>query len=138
VKPTSVAAAAVLASALSGCVYANGFYETFDIPAVAPTPVAASLAAADLPPSATEIRYARDTARVVFRRRQAERTPDFVSEGRDGYAICLRSGRDYALLVFERRVFDDAISQAADDARILRSRGDTAICREGGRRWIAV
>ncbi|KAB0680878.1 hypothetical protein [Aureimonas leprariae] len=137
-KPAAVIGTSMLVSALSGCVYANGFYETFDTrvePAAMVTP--ASAARAEPPPSATEIRYVHDTARVVFRRRPAERTPDFVAQGPDGYAICLRSGRDYALLVFARRVFEDAISQAADDARILRSSADTAVCRSGSQRWIA-
>jgi hypothetical protein len=120
---------------LSSCVYAGGFHETFEYRAV---PAAAVVAPAEAPPSATEVRYARDTARVVFRRRQAERTADFVDDASGGYALCLRSGRDYALLVFERRVFDEAISQAADDARILRSNADTVACRARGVAWVAV
>ena len=99
-----VAGILAMTPTLCGCVYANGFYETFDTrvePAAMVTP--ASVPRAEPPLSTTEIRYVRDTARVVFRRRPAERTPDFVAQGPDGYAICLRSGRDYALLVFTRR-----------------------------------
>lgn len=131
----SLASALALTIGLSGCVYAGGFYETFE---VRPVPVAASAEPTQGPPTATEVRYARDTARTVFRRRQAERTADFVWVGSGGYALCLRSGRDYALLVFERRVFEEAISQAADDARILRSGADTAACRARGIDWVAV
>ncbi len=123
---------------LTGCVWATAGYETFEIrpePAAFAAPAVVERA---LPLSRTEIAYARDTARVVFRRRQAERTPGFVREGADGYALCLRSGRDYALLVFSQRVFEEAISQAADDARVLRGAAETAVCRERGQRWVAV
>ena len=48
---------------------------------------------------------------------------------RTGYALCLRSGKAYALLVFQRRVFEPGISQVADDAAILRRDAETAICR---------
>jgi hypothetical protein len=127
-------ALAALATGASGCVYAGGFAETVE---TRPLPVPVAATSRVDPPSATEIRYARDTARIVFRRRQAERAADFV-DAPDGYALCLRSGRDYAVLVFERRVFEEAISQAADDVRILRSSADTAACRARGVNWVAV
>ncbi|KQT57435.1 MULTISPECIES: hypothetical protein [unclassified Aureimonas] len=121
-------------ASLSGCLYATGGIRTFDmrvepVPAAyeAPAPL---LALNALSPSAVEIAYARDTGRVVFRRRDVERTRAFVSaDPSDGYALCLRSGKAYALLVFQRRVFEPGISQVADDAAILRRDADTAICR---------
>ena len=135
VRLNVVAGLAAMAPLLSGCLYATGGYETFDHRI---QPVAASIQPSEPPPTPTEVVYARDTARVVFRRRASERTTDLVARGPDGYALCLRSGRAYALLVFARRIFEDAVSQAADDATILRSSADTAVCRQGGRRWVAV
>jgi hypothetical protein len=119
---------------LSGCLYATGGVRTFEIrteamPAFgAPAPVASLN---DLAPSPVEIAYARDTARVVFKRRDAQRTRAFVSaDPATGYALCLRAGKAYALLVFQRRVFEPGISQVADDAAILRRDAETAICRQ--------
>lgn len=128
-------------ASLSGCLYATGGIRTFDVrvgpqaPAFeAPAPI---VALNDLAPSAVEITYARDTARVVFKRRDVERTRAFVSaDPAEGYALCLRSGKAYALLVFQRRVFEPGISQVADDAAILRRDADTAICRRRTD-WIA-
>ncbi|WP_188906825.1 hypothetical protein [Aureimonas endophytica] len=130
----AVAGLAAIPALLSGCLYASAGYETFDWRV---EPAAYSQGAAEPALSPTEIRYARETARIVFRRRAAERTAGFVSQGPEGYALCLRAGRDYALLVFARRVYDEAISQAADDNTILRSPADTAVCRASGRRWVA-
>jgi len=119
--------------ALSGCVYATGGVETFNLQ---PGPGGDAVletrsASVSFALSPTEIAYARDTARVVFKRRDGERTTRFVSmDPNDGYALCLRAGGDYALLVFQRRIYESAISQAADDAAILRSPSDTAVCRD--------
>lgn len=128
-------------ASLSGCLYATGGIRTFDVrmeqraPAfAAPAPL---LALDDLAPSAVEIAYARDTARVLFKRRAVERTRTFVSaDPADGYGLCLRSGKAYALLVFQRRVFEPGISQVADDAAILRRDADTAICKRRAD-WVA-
>ena len=118
--------------ALAGCLYAGAGIETASIqaaPRLLPDPDR---------PTATEIAYARDTAIVAFRRRDAERSEGFVAaEPETGFALCLRAGSDLALLVFQRRIFEDAVSQVADDAAILRSRRDTAICR-GRTDWIAL
>ncbi|WP_152048461.1 hypothetical protein [Aureimonas psammosilenae] len=130
-RPLALAIAALLPLS-SGCVWASGTVETFEWRA---EPVSTAPAEPALSP--TEIRYARDTAVSVFRRRGAERTVGFVRSDAEGHALCLRSGKDYALLVFARRVFEEAISQAADDNTILRSATATAVCRERGRRWVA-
>lgn len=125
--------AALAALTLSGCVYASAGVKTFDIrsvPGDAPV-VETRTASLSVTLSPTEIAYARDTARVLFRRRDGERTTRFISMDPDeGYALCLRAGGDYALLVFQRRIFASAISQAEDDAVILRSPADTAVCRD--------
>ena len=121
----AVAAALALSAGLSGCVYATADVRTFSI-----EPLEVAEASEDLRPTPTEAAYARDTARVVFKRRDGERSTRFVSaDPREGYALCLRADRQYALLVFQRRVFAAAISQAEDDASILRSAADTAVCR---------
>jgi hypothetical protein len=126
-----LAAVVALSGALSGCVYATAGVKTFTIEPLAPVGAAGPIE--DLRPSATEVAYARTTARVVFKRRDGERTTRFVSaDAREGYALCLRAGGQFALLVFQRRVFDTAISQAADDTAILRSAADTAVCRSAG------
>ena len=132
-SPAAVAAALALGSALSGCVYATAGVRTFTI-----EPVDQVEPIEDLRPSVTEAAYARDTARVVFKRRDGERTTRFVSaDPREGFALCLRAGDQLALLVFQRRVFEASISQAEDDAAILRSAADTAICRSA-RDWTRV
>lgn len=111
--------------ALCGCVSADAGVATFSIQ---PEPDLAL--ADDGEPSPTEAAYARDTARILFKRRAAERTERFVSaDPAGGYALCLRAGGDYAILVFPRRIFEAAISQVEDDVTILRSKADTAPCR---------
>lgn len=133
-------AATLAAFALTACVYASAGVETFSIRSeTGGIPVAetrsASLSVALHP---TEIAYARDTARVLFRRRDGERTTRFVSADPDeGYALCLRAAGEYALLLFQRRMVEAAISQAADDAVILRSAADTAPCRTA-EDWVRV
>lgn len=130
------AIAPVAALSLSGCVYANAGVETFSIRSEAGLEPVVETRSASLNLSPTEIAYARDTARLVFKRRGGERSTGFVSADRDGYALCLRSAGEYALLVFQRRVFEASIPQAADDAAILRSNEETAICRTV-RNWTA-
>lgn len=126
--------AAACSAALTGCVYADAGIATFP---VSSEPVLAPLVD-DVSPSPTEIAYARDTVRVLFRQRDGERTLRFVSaDPNEGYALCLRSAGDHALLVFQRRIFEAAIPQAADDAAILRSAADTAPCRSR-RDWTPV
>ena len=121
-----LAAALCLAGlALCGCVAADAGVATFSI---RPEPDLAF--ADDGEPSRTEAAYARDTARILFKRRAAERTVRFVSgDPAGGYALCLRADGDYAVLVFPRRLFEAAISQVEDDIAILRSKADTASCR---------
>lgn len=110
---------------LCGCVYADAGITTFSI-----RPEPDLVVVGDGPLSPAEAAYARDTARILFKRRAAERTERFVSADRaDGYPLCLRAGGDYALLVFPRRIFGAAISQVEDDVAILRSKTDTAPCR---------
>lgn len=112
---------------LPGCIHGDAPVATFFVP---PAPERPSLAPEPDAPSSTEIAYARDTARVLFRRSGGERTLRFVSADPDeGYALCLRARGSYAMLVFQRRVFEAAISQAADDVAILRQPADTAVCR---------
>lgn len=133
-RPLALGCALLALTSLSGCLYATGGIRTFEIrtepapPAFeAPAPL---LAMAETAPSPVEITYARDTARLVFKRRDVERTRSFVSaDPSEGYALCLRSGKAYALLVFQRRVFEPGISQVADDAAVLRRDADTAICK---------
>ncbi|KQT53242.1 hypothetical protein ASG43_18645 [Aureimonas sp. Leaf454] len=130
-----LAAAALLSAAfLPGCLYATGGVRTFEIRSEAmPADFEAPAPVADLGapgPSPVEITYAGDTARIVFKRRDVQRTRAFVTaDPETGYALCLRSGKAYALLVFQRRVFEPGISQVADDAAILRRDSETAICR---------
>ena len=119
--------AAATGLVLAGCVYADAGVTTFSVETV---PVARR--SADLRPSAAEIQYARDSVRSVFRRRDGERSEQFLAGYPDGYALCIRSAGQYALVIFQRRIFESQISQAADDTVILRASDETAACRRQG------
>ncbi|WP_157944595.1 hypothetical protein [Mangrovicella endophytica] len=134
--------AAIILAGLSatGCVssdfsVATANAETQPLP-VAPIAMSEGAKSAGSLPNALERVYLRDTARAVFRRRPSERSDRFVfADPSSGYATCVRSpsrkgkGYDYALVVLQRRVLDDEIPQAADDAVVMRGNADTAPCR---------
>lgn len=82
-----------------------------------------------------EADYVGQTARTLYRGATIERAARFVPGPSGMHGACVRSpagavdGGDYTLIVLQRRVTDDYIPQAADDALILRGAGDAAICR---------
>lgn len=82
-----------------------------------------------------EADYVVQTARTLYRGATVERAARFVSGPAGAHGACVRSpagavtGGDYTLIVLQRRVTDDYISQAADDALILRSASEVAECR---------
>jgi hypothetical protein len=120
---------AAAGTALAGCVYANAGVTTFSVESVPVTEIAPVVRTPDLEPSGPEIQYARDSVRAVFRRRDGERSQQFLAGYPDGYALCIRSAGRYALIIFQRRIFESQISQAADDTVILHRPDETAACR---------
>lgn len=120
---------AAAGTALAGCVYANAGVTTFSVETVPVAELAPTARTSDLQPSGPEIQYARDSVRAVFRRRDGERSQNFLSGYPDGYALCIRSAGRYALIIFQRRIFESQISQAADDTVILHRPDETAACR---------
>ncbi|BDA85066.1 hypothetical protein Sa4125_26080 [Aureimonas sp. SA4125] len=128
----AISRAGLLAAAgtvLSGCLYANAGVTTFSVETVAMTEPAPAQRSFDLRPSGAEIQYARETLRSVFRRRDGERSQSFLAGYPDGYALCIRSAGKYALIVFQRRIYESQISQAADDTVILHRPNETEACR---------
>lgn len=88
-------------------------------------------------PSPTEIAYAGQTARMIFRSKDVERSAGFATIDTDGYGLCLRApGKGPALLVFSQRLMDDAVSQVDDASEIRRRPADTIPCQGGGVAWI--
>lgn len=88
-------------------------------------------------PSPTEIAYAGQTARVLFRSKDVERSASFATVDTDGYGLCLRApGKGVALLVFSQRLMDDAVSQVDDASEIRRRPGDTIACQGSGVAWV--
>ena len=91
-------------------------------------------------PSAIEAAYIGDTASTLFRRRPSEQGDRFVmADPIAGFGACVRAevpgGYEYALIVLQRRILEEAISQVDDDAIILRGPDDTAICRNPSARF---
>lgn len=82
-----------------------------------------------------EADYVGQTARTLYRGATVERAARFVKVPAGAHGACVRSpagavtGGDYTLIVLQRRVTDDYIPQAADDALILRSASEVAACR---------
>lgn len=89
-------------------------------------------------PSQAEIAYVEQTALVVYRRAPVERMERFLFSDSRGHGICVRAPAgavdtaDYTLLVLQRRVEAEFISQVEDDVAILRSAADAAPCRALG------
>ena len=89
-------------------------------------------------PSLAEIAYVEQTASVVYRRAPVERMDRFLFSDERGHGVCVRSPAgqpetaDYTLLVLQRRLQSDFISQVEDDVVILRSAADAAPCRTLG------
>ncbi len=88
-----------------------------------------------LPMTPAEATYVGQTAAVVYRRASVDRLDGLLfSDGR-GHGTCVRSpagageAADYTLLILQRRVTQDFISQADDDVLILRSAEEAAACR---------
>lgn len=85
--------------------------------------------------SRVEADYVVQTARTLYRGATVERASRFVAGPAGAHGACVRSpagavtGGDYTLIVLQRRVTDDYIPQAADDALILRSASEVAACR---------
>ncbi|SHI55355.1 hypothetical protein SAMN02745911_0494 [Aureimonas altamirensis DSM 21988] len=101
----------------------------------APPAMAAALQPNGEALSRVEADYVAQTARTLYRGATVERAARFVSGPAGAHGACVRSpagsvtGGDYTLIVLQRRVTDDYISQAADDALILRSASEVAACR---------
>lgn len=97
------------------------------------------------PLTPSEETYVSQTAAVVYRRASVDRLAGLVfSDGR-GHGTCVRSpsgaveSADYTLLVLQRRITQDFISQTDDDVLILRSAAEAAPCRALGaspRLWL--
>lgn len=95
--------------------------------------------------SPAEAAYVEQTAAVLYRRAPVERLDRLLFSDARGHGTCVRSpagageAADYTLLVLQRRVTTDFISQVDDDVLILRSAADAAPCRVLGGdpgRWI--
>lgn len=124
---------------VSACATAGGSAPVLDL--APPSAPSASVSLTQLYPA--ERVYVADTASVIYRRRQAERTRDFVFSNERGFGICLRSptsgGYDHTLLILQRRITEDFIPQAADDVVVLRSTADVMLCKgrlEGDNAWV--
>jgi hypothetical protein len=98
-----------------------------------------------IPLTASEIAYVEQTAAVVYRRASVDRLAGLLFSGERGHGVCVRSpagagdAADYSLLVLQRRIVEDFISQADDDVLILRSAAEAAPCRRLGsdpRLWV--
>lgn len=82
--------------------------------------------------------YVAQTAAVIYRRASVDRLPGLLFSDARGHGTCVRSPSgasetaDYTLLILQRRITEDFISQAADDVLILRSASDAAPCRQLG------
>lgn len=92
-----------------------------------------------VPLTPSEATYVSQTAAVVYRRASVDRLAGLVFSDARGHATCVRSpsgaveGADYTLLVLQRRITEDFISQTDDDVLILRSAQEAAACRALGR-----
>ena len=90
------------------------------------------------PLTPAEEAYVAQTAAVIYRRASVDRLPGLLFSDARGHGTCVRSPSgardkaDYTLLILQRRITEDFISQAADDVLILRSASDAAPCRRLG------
>lgn len=130
--------AARLASAPLGLVLLLSGCTGIDAQAIVPAPAIIRPALSADGPSPSEIAYVEQTASMVYRRAPVERMNRFLFSDARGHGICVRSRAgspetsDYTLLVLQRRIQSDVISQVEDDVAILRSAADAAPCRALG------
>ena len=95
--------------------------------------------------TAAETNYVEQTAAVVYRRASVDRLTGLLFSDARGHGTCVRSpagadrAADYTLLILQRRITSDFISQADDDVLILRTAEEAAPCRDLGadrRLWV--
>lgn len=90
------------------------------------------------PMTPSEETYVSQTGAVVYRRASVDRLAGLLFSDARGHATCVRSpsgageNADYTLLVLQRRITQDFISQTDDDVLILRSATEAAACRALG------
>lgn len=88
-----------------------------------------------LPMTPAEATYVGQTAAVVYRRASVDRLAGLLFSDVRGHGTCVRSpsgageSADYTLLILQRRITEDFISQADDDVLILRTAQEAAPCR---------
>lgn len=88
-----------------------------------------------LPMTPAEATYVGQTAAVVYRRASVDRLAGLLFSDARGHGTCVRSpsgageAADYTLLILQRRITEDFISQADDDVLILRTAQEAAPCR---------
>ena len=138
-------APSVLLTLASGCAAAGG-PSPLDLTPVPQAVAAPPAGAPRLQLLPAERAYVADTASVIYRRRPADRTRDFIFADERGFGLCLRSpvkggGYDHTLLILQRRIAEDFIPQAADDVVVLRASADVSACKRplgSDNAWIKV